>query len=169
MAAKKLLRLVSGVITEVLGVVVSAGAGNDGDFPVLDATGRLDTSVMPVGIAADTYTALSSEVLAAGDYVYILPAGTIGKASAASGGNDADGFVLAGVGAGVSATMYFEGRNAVVSGKTVGARQYLSDTVPGGTTETAPVGAGKKVQLVGKAVSATSIDTEIGDYVLLIA
>lgn len=167
MAAKKLLRLVSGVLTEIVGVVVSAGAANDGDFPVLDAAGKLDSSVMPVGIGADTYAALTSEVVAAGAWVYITAAGLIANASAASGGNAARGFVIAGAASGASATMYFEGRNTGVIGKTVGSRQYLSDVTPGASVEIAPAGAGKKVQLLGYAVSATSIDSEVEDYVVL--
>ncbi len=39
MAAKKLLRLIGGVITEVFGVQTSAGAGNAGDIVALDDTG----------------------------------------------------------------------------------------------------------------------------------
>lgn len=168
MAAKKFLRLVSGIITEVVGVVSSAGAGNDGDVPVLDAAGRLDTSVMPVGISADTYTANSTEVIAAGAFVYITSGGLVANASAASGGNAARGFCNAGAASGAPTTVFFEGRNTGVTGKTVGARQYLSDSTPGQTVETAPSGAGKKVQLVGYAVSATSIDAEIDDYIVLV-
>lgn len=39
--------------------------------PALDASGRLDSSVMPVGIGADTATIQTSEALASGDYVNI--------------------------------------------------------------------------------------------------
>ena len=67
MAAKKFIRNVSGRLTEVAGVVTSAGAGNDGDIPALDSSGKLDSSMMPVGITADTVIAPSSENLAAGD------------------------------------------------------------------------------------------------------
>lgn len=167
MAAKKLLRLVSGIVTEIVGVVTSAGASNDGDFPVLDSTGRLDSSMMPVGIGADTYVGVAGETIAAGAYVYIDAAGEVFNASAASGGNAAMGFCTAGFSASADATVYFEGRNTGVTGKTVGARQYLSDSTPGGTVETAPSGAGKKVQFLGNAISATSIDNEISDYVVL--
>ena len=53
---KKFLRNVAGTITEVFGIVASAGAANDGDVAVLDSTGRFDISTMPAGIA----TALST-------------------------------------------------------------------------------------------------------------
>ena len=56
---------------EVEGTVVSAGAGNAGDIPALDATGKLDMSVMPNGIGADTAIIEASESLTAGDFVNI--------------------------------------------------------------------------------------------------
>ncbi len=54
MAAKKFLRFVNGVFTEIFGVQTSAGASNAGDIPALDDSGRLDQSLMPIGIGADT-------------------------------------------------------------------------------------------------------------------
>jgi hypothetical protein len=47
MAAKSFLRSVAGRLVHIAGVVVSAGAGNDGDIPALDANGRLDPSLLP--------------------------------------------------------------------------------------------------------------------------
>lgn len=167
MAAKTFQRLVSGILTTITGVVTSAGAGNDGDIVVLDATGRLDSSVMPVGISADTYTSTAAEALAAGAFVYLTATGTVANASAASGGNAAMGFVLAASASAASATVYFEGRNTQLSALTIGGRYYLSDSVAGGATATPVVGAGKKHQLLGRAVTATSIDEEIDDYIAL--
>ena len=71
MAAKKFLRLVNGVLTEIFGVQASAGAGNAGDLVSLDDSGRIDNSMMPVGIGADTSTISASETLAAGDWVNV--------------------------------------------------------------------------------------------------
>ena len=48
MAAKKFLRLVAGVLTEIAATVTSSGASNGGDLVALDSSGRLDNSVMPV-------------------------------------------------------------------------------------------------------------------------
>ena len=64
MAAKKFLRLVNGVLTEIFGVQASAGAGNAGDIVSLDDSGRIDNSMMPVGIGADTAAIPASETLA---------------------------------------------------------------------------------------------------------
>jgi len=98
MAAKKFLRFVNNVITEVFGVQASAGAGNAGDIVALDDTGRIDNSMMPVGIGADTAVIVASETLAAGDWVNVWnDAGTAKarKADATSAGKEVHGFVLA--------------------------------------------------------------------------
>lgn len=50
MAAKKYLSLSNGRIQEVTGLVTSSGATDDGKLPALDASGRLDASMMPVGV-----------------------------------------------------------------------------------------------------------------------
>lgn len=162
MAAKKFLRNIAGRITEVVATVVSAGAGNDGDIVALDSTGRLDNSVMPVGIGADTKSITASENLSAGDWVNIWnDAGTtkVRKADATTEGKEADGFVLSAVTSGNPATVYFEGTNNQNSGLTLGARYYLSTTA-GGETATAPSTSGNVVQYLGKAVSATEISFE---------
>lgn len=158
MAAKKFLRLIAGVITEIAGTITSAGAGNDGDFVVLDATGRLDTSVMPVGIAADTVAITTSEALAAGDFVNIWTSSgaKVRKADATVAGKEAHGFVLASSSSGGTATVYFEGSNTQVSGQTAGV-VYLTTTA-GTASSTPPSGSGNVVQVVGFATSATNIN-----------
>lgn len=158
MAAKKYLRLISGVITEVAGVVTSAGAGNDGDFPVLDSTGRLDNSVMPAGLGADTASVTTSEALAAGDYVNIWNStgAKARKADATTAGKEAHGFVLSAVGSGSAATVYFESTNTQVTSQTPGV-VYLSTTAGLGTA-TPPSTAGNVVQRIGFATSATAVN-----------
>lgn len=146
---------------EVPFLVTSAGAADAGKGIGLDATGRLDTSLMPVGISADTYTGNAFEALAAGAFVYIKADGTVANASAASGGVGACGFVLAGVSSGASATVYFEGRNTAKTGLTVGTTYFLSDTIAGGTMTTPPSGTGKLYQVVGSAITPSSINTEM--------
>lgn len=170
MPAKKYLALNAGKIQEVQATVTSAGAADDGKIVALDSTGKLDISVMPVGIGADTATIVASEALAAGDFVNIWnDAGTakVRKADASTSSKEAHGFVLSAVAANASATVYFQGQNTQVTGKTPGARQYLSATTPGATTETPPSATGQVVQMLGVAVSATSISTEIEDPITL--
>lgn len=158
MAAKKFLRLVAGVLTEVFGVQTSAGAANAGDLVSLDDTGRIDNTMMPVGIGADTAIIPTSEALAAGDWVNIWNS-TGAKARKADGtvaGKEAHGFVLAAVTSGGNATVYFEGTNTQVSGQTPGA-VFLSTTAGQGTT-TPPSATGNVVQRIGFAVSATAVN-----------
>lgn len=155
MAAKKFIRLVAGALTEIAGVVTSAGAGNDGDIPALDATGRLDTSVMPVGIGADTAVIVTSEALAAGDFVNIWNSSgfKVRKADATVAGKEAHGFVLAAVTSGGNATVYMEGPNTQVSSQAAG-KVYLQTTAGiGGAT--VPSTSGNIVQIIGVATSAT--------------
>lgn len=166
--ADKYLRNNSGVITELEATVTSAGAGNAGDIVALDGSGRLDSSVMPVGIAADTASIVSSENLTAGDFVNIWnDSGTpkVRKADATSTGKFAHGFVLASVTAPASATVYFEGTNTQVTSVT-GGRLYLSTTA-GGWTATAPSSSGNVVQAIGMGLSSTTINFEPENPVVL--
>lgn len=168
MAAKTIARRVAGVWREVLGVVVSAGAANDGDIPALDATGRLHMSVMPTGLGADTKTVIASEALSAGNLVNLYDnAGTINarKADASVEGKECNGFVLAAVAQGANATVYFSRLITGLSGLTDGARYYLA-TTPGGITATPVSGAGTVDQYIGKATSTTELTFEPDDYVV---
>ncbi len=168
MAAKKLLRLIGGVITEVFGVQSSAGAGNAGDIVALDDTGRIDNSMMPVGIGADTAVIAASESLAAGNWVNVWnDTGTakVRKADATTAGKEVNGFVLAAVTSGNPATVYFEGTNTQVTGQTPGP-VYLQTTAGAGGT-TIPSAAGNVVQQVGVAVSATAVNFERNTPVVL--
>ena len=161
MAAKKLLRLIGGVITEVFGVQTSAGAGNAGDIVALDDTGRIDNSMMPVGIGADTATITASEGLAAGDWINVwndASTAKVRKADATTAGKEVHGFVLSAVTSGNPATVYFEGTNTQVTGQTPGP-VYLQTTAGAGGT-TIPSASGNVVQQIGVAVSATAVNFE---------
>lgn len=151
----------SGTITEVQPITTSAGAGDASKLAQLDSTGRFDTSVMPVGIGADTATITASEALAAGDFVNVWNStgSKVRKADASTSGKEAHGFVLSAVSNGAAATVYFEGTNTQVSGLTPGVI-YLSASTAGQATGTAPSGSGQTVQRLGVATSATSVNFE---------
>lgn len=157
----------AGTITEKTATVTSAGAGDAGKIVGLDASGRIDTSAMPVGIGADTATITASEALAAGDLVNVWNSSgaKVRKADATTAGKEAHGFVLASVSSGATATVYFEGTNTSVSGLTPGV-QYLGTTA-GGSVGTAPSGSGNAVQRVGFATSATSLNFQSQPPVVL--
>lgn len=166
MADRYIALSAAGIETEIEGTVTGGTAAQTGKIVALDAAGKLDTSLMPVGIGADVFATTAGEALNAGDFVYITSTGTARKASAASGGNPAVGFVLAAAANAAACTVYFEGSNTGLTGLTVGARYYLSDTAAGGVTATAVAGTGKLHQYLGRAYSATAITTEVSDHIV---
>ena len=157
----------TGRTSEVEGTVAGGTAGQAGDLVALDGTGRLDPTVMPVGIGADTHSGTAGEALTAGDFVAINAGGDVVRASAASGGKDAVGFILDNASSGNAVTVYMEGRNVDLTGLTPGARYYLSDVTPGGVTATPVSGTGKRHQFLGTAITSTSIAFEADDSILL--
>ena len=167
MAGNKYISNNAGALTEVASIQSSAGAGDAGKIASLDASGRFDTSMMPVGIGADTASITSSENLAAGDFVNIhnSTGAKVRKADATTSGKEAHGFVLASVTAPAAALVYFEGPNTGVTGQTPGV-VYLS-TSAGLSTSTAPSGSGNTVQRIGVAVSATVINFESNQPIVL--
>jgi hypothetical protein len=166
--ADKYLYNNAGVVTEREGLTASAGAGSAGKIPALDGAGKLDSTMMPSGIAADVALVQASEDLAAGDYVNIWDsAGAFRarKADATAAGKEAMGFVIAAVTSGQNATVYFEGSNTQVTGQTPGA-VFLSTTAGVGTA-TAPSGSGNVVQRLGYATAAASVNFNAGQPVVL--
>jgi hypothetical protein len=112
---------------------------------------------------------LASENIGAGKYVNIFDNTGTPNVRLADNSNsrEAHGFLLDAVTSGSNATVYFEGTNNDLSGLTSGARQFLGTA--GGVTATPPTFAGGATisQLVGTAISATEIDTDIDDIVVL--
>ncbi|HEY0658322.1 MAG TPA: hypothetical protein VGD05_07605 [Pyrinomonadaceae bacterium] len=157
----------AGTLTEKEAKTTSAGAGDAGKVVALDAAGKLDTSFMPTGIAADTASITASEALSAGDYVNIWNStgAKARKADATTAGKEAHGFVLAAVSNGASATVYFEGTNSSVTGQTPGV-VFLS-TTPGAGTTTAPSASGNVVQRIGFASSATAVNFQSQEPIVL--
>ena len=160
----------SGVLdpTIINAKATSAGAGDAGKIVQLDGSGRLDNSVMPVGIGADTKVMIASEALAAGDFINVwsdASAFKVRKADATTGGKRAHGFVLSAVASGANATVYFEGENTAVTGMTPG--DVFLGTTAGRAQATAPTGSGQAVQRIGVATSATSVNFEPSQPIVL--
>lgn len=151
----------TGLYTEKNFTVQSTGTANAGDGVGLDASGKIDSSVLPVGIGANTTIAPATEALASGDWVNFWVSNnviSVRKADASGGyGKKADGFVLSGVASGQNATVYKGGDNTSQSGLTPGAIYYLSATTPGGVATLPATASGHIWQPVGKAVSTTAI------------
>lgn len=160
MAGDKFLYNNAGALTEKAAIQSSGGAGDAGKIPALDSGGRIDNSMMPVGLGAETDAFTASEALSAGDFVntYASTGAKCRKADGSAAGKPANGFVLAAVNQSDPATVYRGSQlNNQRTGMTPGASQYLSPTVPGGITETVPTGSGQVVQFLGIAKSATEL------------
>lgn len=168
MAGDKYLYNNNGVVTEKASLQSSAGAGDAGKIPALDAAGRLDNSMMPTGIGADTAAITASEALSAGDWVNVWNStgAKVRKADATTAGKEAHGFVLASVSSSGTATVYFEGTNTSVTGQTPGV--IFLGTTAGAGTSTAPSGSGNVVQRIGFAVSATAVNFQSQTPIVLL-
>ena len=157
--ADKYIRQNAGQLAEVEGTVTSAGAGDSGKIVALDSSGKLDNSMMPSGIGADTEVMASSENLAAGDLVNIWNDSGTRKArkADASNGRRAHGFVISSVTSPANATVYLSGDITGLTSLTPGTAYYLSGTTAGASTSTSPSTAGQISQEIGIAVSTTAI------------
>lgn len=142
--------------------VTSAGVANAGDVVALDSSGKLDSSIMPVGIAPEVLDAEATEALGAGDYVNIWNDVGVPKIRLAdnTNGREAHGFVLSAFTVGATARVYFEGENNAKSSLIAGIRCWLDQA--GDVIQTAPVATvGHFAQVLGVAKNATTIATDL--------
>lgn len=150
-----------GTQPEYIAPTVSAGASSAGEIPALDASGKLDVTMMPDGVGADIKSFTTAEAISAGDYIYITAAGELAKADATSIVKKAIGFAIEAAASGAACKIQFDDTNSNLSGLTPGAVYYLSDSTAGSLTTTAPTAAGSIVQQVGVALSATQLHSDI--------
>lgn len=165
MSSNIFLTLQSGIKRWVQAISTSAGAGDANKIIMTGADGKLDSTLMPTGIGADTRSVVSSENLAAGDFVNEYDnAGTpnVRKADPANG-RPATGYVLASVTSPANATIYPLGgtTNTAKSALTIGALYILDPTTAGAvvTAASATLTNGNLRQVIGRAVSATALQT----------
>jgi hypothetical protein len=159
--ANKYIANSSGQLIEVEANVSSAGAGDAGKLVALDGSGKIDSTVLPVGVGAETVSIEATENLAAGDLVNIYnSSGVKCRKADASNGRRASGFVLSSVTSGNNATVYVEGTITGLSSLTPGTVYYLSGSTAGAATATAVSTSGYISQEVGVAVSTTAISFE---------
>jgi hypothetical protein len=147
----------------------TGGAGQASKIPALDLSGRLDPTMMPTGIGAETSAIEAFGALAAGDFVNVFNDGGVAKvrkADASSGVAPANGFVLAAFLTGETATVYWGGLNNQVTGLTPG--MHFLSTTPGLSNHVAPSSTGNIVQRLGFAVSSTVINFQPQDPILLV-
>lgn len=159
----------TGKVTENRAIDISTGAPDAGKIVATQSDGTIHPSFLPTGVGPDVKVALTSEAISANDYVNIWNDGGVEKvrlADASVAGREAMGFVKAAFASGVNATVFFEGPNSGFTGLTIGSRQYLSTA--GDVTATVPL-APNFHQLIGYAVSATEINTDIDDCIILVS
>lgn len=170
MAGNKYLANVGGDPTETAANNTTAGAADANKLVALDAAGLLPLSMMPTGVGPDTQTLPTTENLSAGAFVNVWSnagVSSLRNADASTTGKEADGFVLTASTSPASNLMYGIGNNNAVTGATPGGPVWLSDTVAGSYRATAPTGAGKIAQRLGKATSATNINFTPRSFIVL--
>lgn len=173
MAASKYLARVNGRTQQQSAKQTSTGVTDAGKIAALGDDGRLDMSLMPAGIGADTQILPASESLSAGNFVNIWADTGVAKVRLAdnSNGRPADGYVLDAVSSAADATVYpLDGTNSELATLSPGASYWLGTA--GGVIETPLLetdiaNAGKVSQLLGKAKSATELMTSDDGYVIL--
>lgn len=144
-------------LEEVEATVISTGVGSAGDIIALNEEGKLDSSIV-VGSEGAALEMVAFEDMLAGDFVNIFDdSGTTSARLANASTNFAQGFIRADVLTGETAIVYTQGINSFVTGLTLAANYFLSDTVAGGVTTTIPTAAGSAVQRLGKAVATNQL------------
>jgi hypothetical protein len=168
MTVQRYFTYVNGELTWALAVVTSAGAGDALKHVALDSSGRLDASVMPAGIGANTKVIPASEAIGAGKFVnYWDNAGTINvRLADNSNVRPAQGFVTSAVSSGANATVYPLGvENTALTGLTLASRYFLG-TAGGVVISTSiPTTSGTIIQFLGVSSSTTGIVTTSDQYI----
>lgn len=169
MAGNKYLSVGSaGEQQEVTSVQASAGAGDASKIVALNAAGLIDQTMLA---EAQTISILPSEALSAGAFINIY--NNAGVTSARNADNTAvakkaHGFVTAGYASGVAATVFLsDGPNTAVTALTVGVEYFLGTA--GGIVVGAsiPTSTGSIVQRLGVSKSATELEVNIVDTVMI--
>jgi hypothetical protein len=159
MAQNQFLTYVGNVKQLLTAIASSAGAGDANKIISTDGSGRIDGTLMPVGIGADIQTVLASEALSAGDFVNVFDnAGTPNVRKADADNNrPVNGFVLSAVLSAANATVYRSGSNTALTGLVAGTYYYLGATAGAVSTSVPALSGNNLVQGLGYAVSTTAI------------
>jgi hypothetical protein len=159
-AGKMVQTTAAGVIDEGLlprrTIVVGGTTGHSGMWAKLDANGKWDISLMPVGVGAEVTIGVTSEIIGAGTFCNIASTG-IRLADNSAAAKKAIGFCLASYASGATgATMYgVSSKNTALTGLTKGTEYYLGTN--GAVTTTLPTANGFWVQPLGIAESTTEM------------
>lgn len=168
----KVLRRVAGRTVQYTPVTASAGAADAGKIPALGSDGKLDPSMYNAGSGTSTRPVVASEAIGAGKLVNLyLNAGALNMRMADNSNNrPAHGFVLAAVASSATGAVYdLDAILGGLSGLTIGAEYFLgtAGAVITPALDATTAASGAIDQKIGIALSATEIDTEDYDYVVL--
>ena len=157
MSTSKFLGLVAGVKTWFTAIQISTGAGDAGKIIGLGGDGKLSVTMMPAGIGAATQAMVSSEILAAGDFVNVFDNAGSPNCRKADSTNSrpAHGFVTSPVAAAASATVFLSGPNTARSTLVSGSLYFLG--IAGNVSLTPPSTVGNIIQEIGIAANSTTI------------
>ena len=149
----------SGTYTMAVPAIVSTGTANAGNIVALGSNGLLDASMMPSGIGATVVTCVTSASISAGQLVnFYSNSGTLTArpADSTAAGSEANGFATAAVASGASGSFNVGGIVTGLSGLTIGSVYFLGTVVF--FSYSSAKTAGNIQQIVGKALSATSLE-----------
>lgn len=172
-ATQGFLARVAGKTKQLFGLAVSTGAADAGKLVSTGSDGKLDASLMPVGIGANTIIATASEAIGAGKFVnFHSNEGYLGvRLADNSNGRYADGYVKDAVVNAAPATVYpLDTTNSALTGLTPGARYWLGTAggvIPAALDSTDTANTGKVCQELGVAKSATELVTDDLGYITL--
>ena len=163
MAGQGFLARVNGLTKILFGQQTSSGAADANKLVALGPDGKLDTTLLPAGVGANTTVAPATENLVGGNFVNLWDNGGVLSVRLADNSNarPAHGYVKAAVAIAADATVYrLNTVNANLSGLTAGGDYWLGTV---GGVINAPLdpaaSAGKVCQYLGKADSATELVT----------
>lgn len=167
------LARVAGKTKQIFGIATSAGAADAGKMVATDTDGRLNMSLMPVGIGSNSTSCPASEAIGAGKFInFHSNAGALNvRLADNSNGRQADGYVKDAVASAGTATVYpLDSTNSALTGLTPGGRYWLGTA--GGVIAAAldpadTANTGKICQEIGSAKSATELVTDDLGYVVL--
>lgn len=146
----------------------SAGVGSAGKGVALNSSGQIDSTMLP---ETQVVSVVTSENLAAGAMVNIYS--NAGTATARNADNTAvakkaHGFTISAVTSPAAATVVLgDGVNNGVSGLTVGSEYYLGTTGAVVVGASIPTATGSFVQRIGVARTATELEVNINETVMI--
>lgn len=169
MANQKFITVESGNKRLKTATSVSTGLTDAGKVMCTNSEGVLDTSMLPKGIGLDVYSAITSVDLTANQLVTIYNnagVSTVKLADATTVGCEAIGYVKEAYAIGDMAMVYIEGELDLV-GATLNTDYFLSNTVVGGITTTAPTSTGSFIQRVGRCYDIGKIRFEMDEILYI--